>query len=152
MTSVPNGARDLAGNTLGVNGWRIHGRRTGVGRYLLNIVSRWREPGAFTGIVFYSPQPLKDLTFSACVKPVVLSSNWPMLVWENFRLAPRARDGEAFAGPKPRNEFSRRARLVQMANVHHPATHRGTAAPQNEQRPDTHLLIYPFTHSPHEHP
>jgi len=26
---------------LGINGWRIHGQRTGVGRYLLNVVKNW---------------------------------------------------------------------------------------------------------------
>src|SRR5450432_424711 len=98
MISVPSGAPDSASCSLGVNGWRIHGRRTGVGRYLLNIVTRWQERGPFTAITFYSPNPLNEpgLTFASCVESKVLSSNWPMLVWENLLLARRARDRVLF--------------------------------------------------------
>jgi len=26
---------------LGINGWRIHGQRTGIGRYLFNVIRHW---------------------------------------------------------------------------------------------------------------
>ena len=46
---------------LGINGWRIHGHRTGVGRYLLNTVKCWTPEftrGTFDEFRFYSHLPL----------------------------------------------------------------------------------------------
>ena len=46
---------------LGINGWRIHGQRTGIGRYLLNVVRHWNDEavaGRFDEINFYTPQPI----------------------------------------------------------------------------------------------
>ncbi len=46
---------------LGINGWRIHGQRTGVGRYLLNVIKNWTEEmvdGRFDEINFYTPKPI----------------------------------------------------------------------------------------------
>ena len=94
---------------LGVNGWRIHGRRTGVGRYLLNVVSRWNDGGAFSAITFYSPNALSDsgVRFPDCVKSAILRSTWPMLVWENLRLAFSASDEVLFCPSYSRPFFTR---------------------------------------------
>ena len=98
----------MAGLNLGVNGWRIHGRRTGVGRYLLNVVSRWKNTGAFSQINFYSPQPLEteQIRFPAKVQSTVLHSRWPMLVWENLLLAFRCRDDVLFCPSYSRPLFA----------------------------------------------
>lgn len=77
---------------LGVNGWRIHGQRTGVGRYLLNVVKHW-TPDVVAGrceeINFYTPSPVNraEIPLPANIQNRVLSSKARMLVWENFRLA-----------------------------------------------------------------
>ena len=91
-----------------MNGWRIHGRRTGVGRYLLNVVSRWNQSGAFSAITFYSPHALSDsaVRFPDCVKSAVLRSTLPMLVWENLRLAYRASDDVLFCPSYSRPLFT----------------------------------------------
>ena len=98
----------MAGLSLGVNGWRIHGRRTGVGRYLLNVVSHWKHQGAFSAIRFYSPQPLEDeqIQFPAIVQSTVVHSHWPMLVWENLLLAFRSRDDVLFCPSYSRPLFA----------------------------------------------
>ncbi len=94
MTSAGESASDRVGPKLAVNGWRIHGRRTGVGRYLLNVVRHWQEPGPFSSVTFYSPKPLdrSELAFPEWVGSAVLPSNWPMLAWENLLLSRHLRD------------------------------------------------------------
>ncbi len=83
---------------LAVNGWRIHGRRTGVGRYLLNVVRHWHAPTPFANITFYSPAEVNraEVPLPANVDSTVLRSAWPMLVWENIRLAWRAQEDVLF--------------------------------------------------------
>ena len=92
-----------------MNGWRIGGRRTGVGRYLLNVVARWSDAGLFQAINFYSPENLElsDVHFPVSVRSRVLSSKWPMLVWENLLLAFRAKDDVLFCPSYSRPLFTR---------------------------------------------
>ncbi len=94
---------------LGVNGWRIGGRRTGVGRYLLNVVARWQNPSPFQSITFYTPSKLETsgVHFPPCVANTVLPSTWPMLVWENLLLAFRAKDDVLFCPSYSRPLFTR---------------------------------------------
>lgn len=86
---------------LGINGWRIHGQRTGVGRYLLNVVKNWTPEivaGRFDEVDFYTPEPIdrSEIPLPENLRERVLSSNRPMIVWENFRLAPVADDDVVF--------------------------------------------------------
>jgi alpha-1,3-rhamnosyl/mannosyltransferase len=86
---------------LGINGWRIHGQRTGVGRYLLNIVKHWTPEmtgGRFDEINFYTPKAIdrSEIPLPANVRERVLSPYTKMLVWENLRLAPVADDDVVF--------------------------------------------------------
>ncbi len=83
--------------TLGVSGWRLHGQRTGVGRYILSIieclspelVTRW-----FSRINVYVPQPVagSNVSLPSGVNGVVIPSTLSMLPWENLRLGPTAKD------------------------------------------------------------
>ena len=82
---------------LGINGWRIHGQRTGVGRYLLNVVRHWTREAVgdrFAEVTIYTARPLDrgETPLPDNVREVVLRSDHPMLVWENLRLGPAARD------------------------------------------------------------
>lgn len=103
---------------IGVNGWRIHGQRTGVGRYLLNIVRHWTpEILAARGIEevnFYTPKPIdrEQIPLPAHFRIRVLASNWPMLVWENLKLAPAAYDDAVFHPSFTRPLFTRGASVV----------------------------------------
>ncbi|MEO8217557.1 MAG: glycosyltransferase family 1 protein [Acidobacteriota bacterium] len=89
------------GLTLGINGWRMHGLRTGVARYLSNIVSRWdREHTAdFRRIRFYTGRPLdrSAIELPANIEPVLLRSRLPMIPWENLHLARQSDDDVLFA-------------------------------------------------------
>jgi alpha-1,3-rhamnosyl/mannosyltransferase len=86
---------------LGVNGWRIHGSRTGVGRYLFNVVRHWTADagsGRIDAITFYTPRPVdrKATPLPENIRERVVGPAWPMLAWENLRLAPIARDDLLF--------------------------------------------------------
>ena len=86
---------------LGINGWRIHGQRTGVGRYLLNIVKNWTPEmvgGRFDEINFYTPKPIdrNEIPLPSNIQERVLSPDMKMLAWENLRLAPVADDDIVF--------------------------------------------------------
>jgi glycosyltransferase involved in cell wall biosynthesis len=86
---------------LGINGWRIHGQRTGAGRYLLNIVQHWDADtvnGSFDEVSFYSPQKInrQEIPLPANIRERVLAQKSPMLVWENTRFGPAANDDVLF--------------------------------------------------------
>jgi len=87
--------------TLGVNGWRLHGRLTGVGRYLSNVMRYWDEEavaGGFDRVTLYTAAPVDRDTFGlpATIHERVLGPHWRMLVWENLRLGPTATDDVLF--------------------------------------------------------
>ncbi len=102
---------------LGVNGWRIHGQRTGVGRYLLNVVKHWTPDviaGRFEEINFYTPKTLDrtEIPVAKNVRERLVSSNLPMLAWENFRLAPIAADDVLFCPSYSRPLYARGKTVV----------------------------------------
>lgn len=76
---------------LGVNGIRLLGRRTGVGRAIESILKCMDAvPHPFDEIRVYSPQPLPaDVQLPAMARNVVLRSRLPAGLWEQVRL-PRA--------------------------------------------------------------
>jgi glycosyltransferase involved in cell wall biosynthesis len=82
---------------VGINGWRIQGHRTGVGRYTLNVTRHWTPELCAerqVDVTFYTPQRLdrSQIPFPENIKERLLTPNWPMLVWENLRLSPTAGD------------------------------------------------------------
>lgn len=86
---------------LGVNGWRIQGQRTGIGRYLSNVVKYWTAEavaGRFDEINFYTPKAIdrQDITLPNSIRERVIPSNSQMLVWENLRLPSVASDDVLF--------------------------------------------------------
>jgi len=87
--------------SLGINGWRIHGKRTGVGRYLFNTVRYWDRDlvsGHFDEVNFYTPRPVdrSDIPLPDNIRERVLKPDARMLVWENLRLGPSATDDVLF--------------------------------------------------------
>jgi glycosyltransferase involved in cell wall biosynthesis len=101
---------------LGVDGWRIHGQRTGVGRFLLNVVRHWGPEvtgGRFDKVTLYTPRPIdrRELPLPGSVRERVLSSELPMLVWQNLRLAPAADDDVLFC-PSYSRPLASRAKVV----------------------------------------
>lgn len=83
--------------TLAINGWRLHALRTGIARYLVNILKHWKVGGGHTGfrsLRLYTAKKvdLTSLGIGDHIEQIVLPSEMPMLVWENSRLARRCRE------------------------------------------------------------
>jgi glycosyltransferase involved in cell wall biosynthesis len=117
---------------IGVNGWRINGRRTGVGRYLLNVVGGWtpeRVGGRVDEINLYSPVPLDDdIELPPGVATRVVGPPWRMLAWENLRLGPTAADDVVFHPSYTRPLIARGKTVVAThdATIHlHPELYPG---------------------------
>jgi glycosyltransferase involved in cell wall biosynthesis len=112
---------------LGINGWRIHGRRTGVFRYLYNVVRHWTPEalaGRFDEVNFYSPRPLEGLPgvdLPAGIRSRVVGPHWRMVVWENLRLAPAAHDDVTWHPSYSRPLYARRASVVTVHDAIHEA-------------------------------
>lgn len=109
---------------LGINGWRIHGQRTGVGRYLLNIVKNWTPEmvsGRFDEINFYTPKPIdrREIPLPPNIRERVLSPDMKMLVWENLRLAPAADDDVVFHPSFSRPLVARGKTVVSLHEASH---------------------------------
>jgi glycosyltransferase involved in cell wall biosynthesis len=85
---------------LGINGWRLCGPRTGVARYLLNVIRHWtpEATSVFREITIYTPRPLdrRHAPLPPNIRERVLSPQLPMLLWENARLAAVCRDDVLF--------------------------------------------------------
>lgn len=86
---------------LGINGWRLQGPRTGVRRYLHNVVRYWTPEviaGRFSGINCYTPVPLdrQDTPLPDNIQERVLLPHCRMLLWENLCFAPAASDDVIF--------------------------------------------------------
>ena len=102
---------------LGVNGWRIHGKRTGVGRYLYNVVRYWAPDvvaGRFEEINLYTPRPIDRHATSLPpnIRERVLGPDSRMLLWENLRFGLSARDDVLFCPSFSRPLFARGRTVV----------------------------------------
>jgi glycosyltransferase involved in cell wall biosynthesis len=107
---------------LGINGWRIHGQRTGVGRYLLNVVRQWTREAVgdrFAEVTIYTARPIDraEVPLPENVREVVLRSDRPMLVWENLNLAPAADDDVLFCPSYSRPLRARGRTVVATADA-----------------------------------
>lgn len=86
---------------LGVEGWRLHGPLTGVGRYVSNIVRHWTPEalaGRFDEVTLYTPGPVdrSAVGLPETVRERVVPPHWRKLAWENLRLARVAHDDVLF--------------------------------------------------------
>lgn len=102
---------------LGINGWRVHGRPTGVGRYVINTVRCWSREftqGTFDEIRFYSHLPL-DRRVNPVPEWIEHKRMGPamrMLFWENLRLGPAADDDVLFCPSYSRPRITRAKTVV----------------------------------------
>ncbi len=126
---------------LGINGWRMHGQRTGIGRYLFNVVRHWDTAalaGRFNEVNFYTPQPLDraEIPLPENMRERVVGPNWRMLVWENLRLGPVATDNVLFCPSYSRPLVARGKTVVAMfdATLHlHPQLYPAAARLFNDR-------------------
>lgn len=106
-----------------IDGWRADGR-TGVARYLTNIVEQWSGDAvasAFDGAWFCTPRPMPqlDARLPANLQRRVFGPDLPMLVWQTVALGPRLRDGVLWC-PSYSTPVASGARVVVTT---HDATH-----------------------------
>jgi glycosyltransferase involved in cell wall biosynthesis len=102
---------------LGVNGWRLHGISTGVGRYLRNLLARWTPEARrdrFDEVSLYTPTAIdRELTtLPDGVRERVLRPATTMLLWENLRFGPAADDDVLFCPSYTRPFVARGATVV----------------------------------------
>jgi glycosyltransferase involved in cell wall biosynthesis len=86
---------------LGVDGWRLHGPLTGVGRYLSSVLRHWSRDaiaGRFEHVTLYTPAPVdRDaIALPDAIEERVVGPHWRKLLWENLRLGRVARDDVLF--------------------------------------------------------
>jgi alpha-1,3-rhamnosyl/mannosyltransferase len=101
---------------LGVNGWRLGGTRTGIARYLHNLLVRWTPDVVrprFDAVTVYVPRPLGPAGggLAPGLAERVLRPEARMLVWENTRFGPTATDDVLFC-PSYTRPLWRRGRTV----------------------------------------
>ncbi|MBI1745727.1 MAG: glycosyltransferase family 4 protein [Acidobacteria bacterium] len=87
---------------LAINAFRIAGQRTGVRRYLLNLLQRWAcENDAFAETILFTNSPL-DKAFVALPKNfrvAVIAQGWPGFLWENLALRHHALQADVLFCP-----------------------------------------------------
>ena len=89
---------------LAVDGWRLHGPLTGIGRYASNVLRNWTEDavgGRFDRITLYTPAPVDRSVYAlpTTIEERVVGPHWPQLPWQNLRLARAARDDDVLFCP-----------------------------------------------------
>ncbi len=93
---------------IAINAWRIQGKLTGVGRYLVSILREWNQEMVPSGvdIEVHTPREL-SAELPPNLKSVVHRSNSRLLVWENTRLGPGVSAGVLFCPSYSRPLLSR---------------------------------------------
>lgn len=85
---------------LGIDAHRLSGHRTGIGRYLEALLSRWAAGGhAFEQVTLYSWEPLAGVPLSRNFRNVVISPRLVGLVWENSLMPWAARKDDVLFCP-----------------------------------------------------
>lgn len=115
----------VSGPTLGIDGWRLGGQRTGVGRYLHELLCHWGPEhlaGRFDDVVVYTPRPLDPavVELPSGFRSRVLRPDARMLVWDNLVFGPRARHDVVFSPSFSRPLVARGRTVVTI----HEATYR----------------------------
>ena len=87
--------------TLGIDGWRLHGQLTGVGRYISNVLRHWTKEAVadrFGRVTLYTPAPIDRtvIDLPGAIEESVLGPHWRQLLWQNVRLAGAAGDDILF--------------------------------------------------------
>jgi glycosyltransferase involved in cell wall biosynthesis len=123
---------------IGVNGWRLCGQRTGVGRYLHGVLRHWTDEalaGRADRVTVYTPTALgADTPLPSSVGRRVVGPEWPMLAWENLRMAPAAAD-DVLLCPSYTRPLAARGRTVVT-------THDATLHMRPELYPRKARLVY----------
>jgi len=86
---------------LGIDGWRLHGQLTGVGRYISNVLKHWTAHAVadrFERVTLYTPARIDRaaIELPEAVEERVVGPHWRQLLWQNLRLAEAAHDDVLF--------------------------------------------------------
>jgi glycosyltransferase involved in cell wall biosynthesis len=85
-----------------IDGRRLTAERTGVGRYLQNLLIEWAASGppfAETIVVLQDPKGRAWIPRSPGIESVVIGESWPGLVWERFGIGRVLRNGDLLFAP-----------------------------------------------------
>lgn len=103
---------------IGVDGWRMQGRHTGVGTVLTQVLSQWDAEllPADTCVTLYTPVALREAgrDLPSTITERVLPPNWSMLPWQSLRLGPTTRDDVLFCPSYSSPLVSRAPTVVMM--------------------------------------
>jgi glycosyltransferase involved in cell wall biosynthesis len=104
---------------LGIDGWRLHGQLTGVGRYVSNVLRYWTEDavaGRFERLTLYTPAPIDRSTIELppAIEERVVGPHWRQLLWQNVRFAPAADEDLLFCPSYARPLAARGKTVVTM--------------------------------------
>lgn len=122
VAAIEARATTTGGMRLGVDGWRLQGPRTGIWRYLANVISRWSGEavgGRFDAITVYTPRPVDrdHVHLPAGVTERVAGPPARMLVWDNVRFGLTAADDVLFCPSYTRPLVVRGATVVAIHDV-----------------------------------
>jgi glycosyltransferase involved in cell wall biosynthesis len=85
---------------LAVDAHRLSGQRTGIGRYLEALVTRWAQMDhSFERVTLYSWSPLAGVPHTERMRNVVVRPKISGLFWENFRMPITARQDDVLFCP-----------------------------------------------------
>ena len=103
---------------IAVNGWRLCWRRTGVARYLLNVLRHWDASLVPAGvrIQLHLPDELTD-PLPGNIEHVVHRSKLPMLVWDNVHFARKARGDVMLCPSHSRPLYAHMPTVVVMHDI-----------------------------------
>ncbi len=77
---------------IGIDGRELGGRPTGTGRYLRNLLRRWRDGGDTLAVYFNGPPPTDPVLDHHAVRVRSVGSGGRGLVWQQRLLPPRVRE------------------------------------------------------------
>ncbi len=85
---------------LAIDAHRLSGHRTGIGRYLEALITRWSDMDhAFAQVTLYSWSPLVDVPLAEHFRNVVVRPKISGLFWENFIMPAHARRDDVMFCP-----------------------------------------------------
>lgn len=85
-----------------IDGRRLTAERTGVGRYLEDLLADWATSGpplTETRVILHDPAGLERLPSGSPIAAEVVGAGWPGLIWERWGLGHRLRPGDLLFAP-----------------------------------------------------
>ena len=104
--------------TIAVNGWRLCWRRTGIARYLLNVLRQWDRPLVPAGvrIQLHLPAEIPD-ELPDTIERVIHRSTQRMLIWDNVQFGRKAQGNVMLCPSHSRPLYAAMPAVVVMHDI-----------------------------------